>query len=295
MELRHLRYFIKAAELLHFTKAAESLYISQPTLSIHIQQLEDELGTELFIRSGRCVHLTETGETFLLHARKAMRELEIASEEISAISGLRRGNLSIEALPLFSRDLVPIWINVFNSDYPDVHVHARSGASEDIETAVTDGRIDLGFSILPIEHDELSKEELFSDYFVLIVSKAHKLANKDRLEVSDLHNLRLAMAGKHSHGSRILRKYFAEIGVQPNIVVEYDDGPALLEIAIDSPLAATVPRFGYIDTRVCTKLLPGPGLNFTAAALWTHLTPSSRAFLDVVKKTIAAQAAHRDQ
>lgn len=287
MELRHLRYFIKAAELLHFTKAAEMLYVSQPTLSIHIQQLETELGTELFIRSGRQVRLTESGETFLLHAHKVVRELEIASQEIAAISGLHRGNLRIQALPLFSRYLVPIWINAFNCHYPDVHVHARSGASEDIEAAVIDGKIDLGFSILPIEHDELNQQELFSDYFVLIVSKDHELASKDRLAVSDLHNLRLAMAGQHSHGSRLLRKYFAELGVQPDIVVEYDDGPALLELAIDSPLAAIVPKFGFADARVCTKLLPGPGLSFTASAVWTHLSPSCRVFLDVVKKSIA--------
>ena len=48
MELRHLRYFIRAAELLHFTRAAESLYVSQPALSVQIKQLEDELGVQLF-------------------------------------------------------------------------------------------------------------------------------------------------------------------------------------------------------------------------------------------------------
>jgi LysR family cyn operon transcriptional activator len=53
MELRHLRYFIRAAELLHFTKAAESLYVSQPALSAQIKQLEDELGAQLFARIGR--------------------------------------------------------------------------------------------------------------------------------------------------------------------------------------------------------------------------------------------------
>jgi LysR family cyn operon transcriptional activator len=79
MELRHIRYFLRAAELLHFTRAAESLYISQPTLSIHIQQLEEELNTQLFDRC-RQLRLTETGQVLLGHARNLIRELELAKQ-----------------------------------------------------------------------------------------------------------------------------------------------------------------------------------------------------------------------
>jgi len=81
VELRHLRYFIKAAELLHFTRAAEALYVSQPTLSVHIQQLEEELGTQLFARVGRRVQLTEAGELLLIRARQSVRAIEIAGED----------------------------------------------------------------------------------------------------------------------------------------------------------------------------------------------------------------------
>src|SRR5690242_6831244 len=115
MELRHLRYFIRAAELLHFTRAAESLYISQPTLSIHIQQLEEELGTPLFARVGRNVRLTEAGELLLIRARQALNELENAGEEIGAIVGLTRGTLRIAGLPSFSSRVLAPWIAAFNS------------------------------------------------------------------------------------------------------------------------------------------------------------------------------------
>ena len=91
MELRHIRYFLRAAELLHFTRAAESLYISQPTLSIHIQQLEEELNTQLFDRC-RQLRLTETGQVLLGHARNLIRELEPlfkgSSEEFSTSARL---------------------------------------------------------------------------------------------------------------------------------------------------------------------------------------------------------------
>jgi LysR family cyn operon transcriptional activator len=65
VELRHLRYFIKSAELLHFTDAAAALRVSQPNLSLQIQQLEEEIGSQLFERVGRAVRLTAAGELFL--------------------------------------------------------------------------------------------------------------------------------------------------------------------------------------------------------------------------------------
>ena len=90
MELRHIRYFLRAAELLHFTRAAESLHVSQPTLSNHIQQLEEEFGTPLFER-GRRLRLTEAGELLLGYARNAVCELERAKEEVANLQGLLRG------------------------------------------------------------------------------------------------------------------------------------------------------------------------------------------------------------
>ena len=72
MELRQLRYFEKASELLNFTEAAKSLFLSQSTLSQQIKQLEEELGVLLFDRIGKRIVLTEAGESFLPYARNAI-------------------------------------------------------------------------------------------------------------------------------------------------------------------------------------------------------------------------------
>ena len=62
MELRHIRYFLTVAEEGSFTKAAEKLCIAQPPLSRQIRDLEEELGTQLFIRKAKGLALTESGE-----------------------------------------------------------------------------------------------------------------------------------------------------------------------------------------------------------------------------------------
>jgi len=70
MELRHLRYFIGVAEDLNFSRAAERLHVAQSALSRQVQDLEGELGVQLFVRDKRGVLLTTAGKTFLTEARR---------------------------------------------------------------------------------------------------------------------------------------------------------------------------------------------------------------------------------
>jgi len=282
MELRHLRYFIKAAELLHFTRAAEALYVSQPTLSTHIQQLEQELGTELFARIGRHVKLTEAGELLLVHARQSVRELQQAGEEIDAIKGLLRGNLQIAALPLFSSVLLPGWIAAFNAMHPSVHIQARSGTSDTIESGVVAGSVDLGFAILPVDHPDVNTRELFASQVVVIASRKHPLASSKQLKAEDLDGLPVALATHRVASARLLGQYFERLGVKPQVVVEYDDAHALVNIAKLGSLVTFLPMPGFIeDSDLCALQLPGEGLYFTAVALWSHATPASKAFLEI--------------
>jgi LysR family cyn operon transcriptional activator len=288
MELRHLRYFIRAAELLHFTRAAESLYISQPTLSVHIQQLEEELGTPLFARIGRHVRLTQAGEALLTRARQALRELEIAGEEIDELVGLFRGNLRVAALYAFSEKLLPSWLAAFNAAHPEVHVIARSAVSDDIEQSVVSGTADLGFSFLPVDRDEIQSEELFKEQIVLVVSKEHPLAKRKKIELSDCNELAVALPSRRIVARRLLDQYLEQAHISLNVVVEFDDVHALLEIVRMGALGTFLTSIAVgqdPDFRILP--LPDERLCVTAAALWTHMSPAAKAFLQIAKEGTA--------
>jgi LysR family transcriptional regulator, nitrogen assimilation regulatory protein len=96
MEIKQLRYFVKAAELKSVGKAADLLNIAQPTLSRQIQALELELKADLFARDGRGVRLTPMGQRFVDHARGMLHAAD------SAVDALKEGK-SAEAPSLHRR------------------------------------------------------------------------------------------------------------------------------------------------------------------------------------------------
>ncbi|MGD0976370.1 MAG: LysR substrate-binding domain-containing protein [Candidatus Korobacteraceae bacterium] len=286
MELRHLRYFVRAAELLHFTRAAESLYVSQPTLSSHIQQLEEELGSPLFDRLGRRVRLTEAGQLLLDHARNAIREVELGKERIAELLGLLRGTLRVGTTQVFSHYLVPISLAAYIAAYPDIHVLVQWGTSPEVERSVLAGTVDLGLAFLPPDSDEIEYEVLLSDEVVLVVSNKHPLAAREAVSVSELGGLPLVLLSTGLSTRRLVDTRFAKENISPNILLETNDIPAVLTIAETGSAGTFVSRRLVVSHPDLHPLSLSPSLVRSAGILrrkGIHLSAAARAFLEVIK------------
>jgi len=268
---------------MHFTRAAESLYISQPSLSIHIQQLEEELKTKLFARVGRNVHLTEAGQVLLVRAKRAVGELEEAGKEIEAMTGLLRGTLAIGTAPLFGSKLLPEWIDAFSLLHPNVHIKVRAARAEDIETGLMAGSYDLGFSLAPPEFSEIGFKEILSDQIVMVLSKQHPLAKKKKLQPSDFESIPMALPTHKIASTRMIGSFFETIGITPNVVVDQDDGHALLELVKLGGFVTFLPKLAIRDDpEICLLTLPEPAIPISFAVMWAQLNPASSAFLEIV-------------
>lgn len=107
MELRVLKYFLTVAREESITKAAEALYITQPTLSRQIAELEEEIGTLLFVRSNRNVTLTDAGRLFRRRVEEMLELEEKIKDEFSGKEESLSGTVSIGMAEASSANIVP--------------------------------------------------------------------------------------------------------------------------------------------------------------------------------------------
>ncbi|WP_410768488.1 LysR family transcriptional regulator [Fontibacillus sp. BL9] len=190
MEHRLLDYFLAVAEELHFTKAAEKLGITQPTLSHQIRLLEQEVGTPLFHRSGKRIHLTQPGIILMEHARRVFHELEQAKLEIGELAGLKRGRLRIGCS---GNHLITHALISFHHEYPGIDLNVIELATDETHEGLLGNHLDLGVVFLPLEDEQFVSLPLFDEELALIVSRDHALASSLSVELKQLDSLPLVL------------------------------------------------------------------------------------------------------
>jgi DNA-binding transcriptional LysR family regulator len=160
MELRHIRYFVAAAEELSLRRAAHRLRVSQPALSLQISDLEDELGLKLFERNSRGVELTEAGRAFLLGGRRVLAATKQAIAQAQEAANGERGRLVIGSIGPLTSSFLPVALARFREQRPLVeatvlHMHNRAQVE-----AVLNGSIMLGIGYFDSAVDEDEREQL---------------------------------------------------------------------------------------------------------------------------------------
>jgi DNA-binding transcriptional LysR family regulator len=186
IELRHLRYFVAVAEELNFSRAADRLHMAQPPLSAAIRQLEQELGTELLLRTTREVRLTDAGRTFLDGAYRTLAELERALSDAQRAAAGELGSLRVafswsarfETLPAIGRS--------FRASHPDVALLTEEMFNARMLPALRSAAIDAAVSLCPEVAAEFSYEPIRSEPVIALLAHSHPLAGEDAVELSAL-------------------------------------------------------------------------------------------------------------
>jgi LysR family transcriptional regulator, benzoate and cis,cis-muconate-responsive activator of ben and cat genes len=155
MELRHLRYFVTAAEELNFSRAAARLRVSQPPLSRQIRNLEEEIGAPLFDRSRQKLQLTPAGKSFLEQAKQILAQSERAVQMAKAVAQGKCGQLTLAFLSPLGGVFLPTALRVFRRKFPLVEVTLTEMAPGRQLKALCEGRIDIG--IVPKDEARLEK------------------------------------------------------------------------------------------------------------------------------------------
>jgi DNA-binding transcriptional LysR family regulator len=190
MELRHLRYFVTVADEENISRASARLRISQPAVSRQIKDLEDELGTPLFMRAKTGMHLTRAGTAFLAHARDLLRRANSAVEELQQFSKPAKAELVIGVItPVLTGTLTPA-LRCFHQRHPKVELRITEKSPGEQVKALRAGELDaalvgqacaaLGneFEIVPLRRLPLAA----------VLPDDHLLALRKRIRLAELAN-----------------------------------------------------------------------------------------------------------
>lgn len=273
MDIRDLRFFCLTAEMEHVTKAAEKLGVSQPFLTRVITNLEKEIGLALFDNVGRKIRLNENGETFYVHAKKILSEMDELNAEISSM--LDRHNRSIRILCNMS-SYSPELIVAFRKKYPNYTISIEFASAKDIINAITVGDADFAFCSPPLIDDPLKglKTDLvFCENCSVLLPPGHDLLGQESITFDDIKADQLITSPKGT-GLRInIERIFKTHDVRPNIVCESNDMNLIFRSVKDGMGYAIIPRW---------QIYSNPGLQKYAVNVDI---PEARAYIGISYNT----------
>lgn len=240
MELRQLEYFIAIAETGAFSRAAIRLGVAQPILSRQIKALEQELGAELYYRTGRGIVLSEAGKVLEQHARGVLETTAGAKRAIHSLGSAPSGRVVIGMPPSVGALLTTPIVRQFRTEFPKVSLGVMEGFSGHVLEWLTTGRIDVAVLYNAPRTSALVTDPLLTDELYLLgpVSDPAGAGNSE-LAAARLADIPLILPSR-PHGLRVLvDDFLAGIGVTPNVQVEIDAMPSTLSL-VESGIGYTI-------------------------------------------------------
>ncbi len=234
MELRQLKYFVGIAETGRFSDASKQLFISQSAVSQQIKLLEEELGTQLFVRNQHSVSLTESGKELLPLARKVLRGITDCYDRIADLKGMLCGELNI-GLTYTLEPYVREAMLSFMKTYPKVQVNAYYKNLPELLARLRNCEIDMMLSMMPTSpHEFIESVPLMEYRLSAIMRKTHPLAGKKQLTFHDLEHQGLILPEKGIRDRNAIESYIHTETGTLNIRSLVNDANAILNILQES-------------------------------------------------------------
>lgn len=230
MTLRQLRYIAAVARYgLNVSATAEHLFTSQPGVSKQIRLLEDELGVEIFERTGRqLTRVTPAGEAILELATRVLHETENIEQLAEEFRDPQSGSLTIATTHTQARYALPPVIERFIAAYPRVALHMQQGTPMQIAEMAANGMVDFAIATEAMEHfEDLVMMPCYHWDRAVVVRKDSPLAQKKSITLADVAAEPIITYVFGFTGRSRLDKAFNEAGLTPNVVLTATDADVI--------------------------------------------------------------------
>jgi len=229
MDIRELELFRHLAGTLHFGKTSQVCNISPSALTRAIKRIEDEVGSELFMRDNRSVSLTQSGARFLVYAEESIRGWSLFKRELDEVSGNVSGEISIYSSVTAVYGILPDVLTRFRESFPDVHINLQTGDAASAIAKVMNGDVDLAVTALP---DKMPSK---LEFLRLAETPLVTIAPKDFVELPvrtkgnliDWNDTPMILS-EHGLSRSRLDSWFKNEGVNPNVYAQVSGNEAII-------------------------------------------------------------------
>lgn len=296
MRLAHLRSFFAVACHGGFTAGARALHVSQPTVTAQVRALETSYGVELFLRRGRTVALTTTGQALFRTAQRIFEQEAEALTLLRNTADLRTGHLRVGAVGPYH---VMAMLAAFHLRHPGIEIAITIGNSEQTVQGLLDRRADVAVLAQYAPDARLHFVPFRSHRVVMFVRTDHRFADKRSLRLADLAGEPLIVREPGSTTRKALDDALRMAGIVPRVAMEIGSREAVREAVIRGLGIAAVSEIEFVpDERL--KIVPIRGANVQTHAHVACLKERRdarvvAAFFGVVDRLLAgdhAAAAH---
>lgn len=255
MNLFHLKYFIKLAELEHYTQAAKELNITQPSLSHAIASLEEEISVKLFEKKGRNIVLTRAGEIFYKIVSVSVTNIDEAAEYIQKINA-GDGLINFGFLRTLGVVTVPTLCKKFKNENPEksINFNFYNGFSEELISGIKSASYDVVLTS-KIEDNSLIKYVPFGKQeLILIVPTDHELSTLDSINLEEITKYDFISFKKNTGLHKIISPNFTKIKKHPKIKYTAEEDQVVAGLVSQGFGIAIVPDMPVLETLGVKKI-----------------------------------------
>jgi DNA-binding transcriptional LysR family regulator len=257
MEMYQVRYFLSVARVLNFTRAAEECDVAQPSLSRAIKQLEAELGGELFRRERPQAILTELGHRMLPILTRCYDSANNARALAAAVKEGESGALRVALSPTINLGLLLPHFRELSRIFDGLTYFVRRGSAAETLESLKAGEAEIAIVAAKEEAQTLETTWLFDEDFSLMCGRAHRMANRAKIDLAELRAERLVLARHAEHAVALEATLKGKLRLEHCHETFSDDD--LIQLVVDGAGIAIVPR--SLPTPDTAVLIPIEGLD----------------------------------
>lgn len=230
MKIQQLKYVREIARRgLSISAAANTLHASQPGVSNQVQQLEEELGLQIFERHGkRLTGITPVGESVLAMAERVLQDVDNIRQLAADSRSDQTGTLSIGTTHTQARYALPAAIKTFAEHYPNVHLNMVQGTPPEVAEMAATGQVDIAIATEGLsQFEQLAILPCYEWNRSVVVPPDHPLLSMPKLSLQAVSDYPLLTYVMGFTGRAQQDQSFIEQGLHPNVVFTATDADVI--------------------------------------------------------------------